>query len=115
MEASAMPLEEPTLLDQAGEFAQTQVKLLKYKAVDTGAELASSFIAGLVKAVLIASCIMILNVGICLWVGEILGKSYYGFFVVGGVYALIAVLLGAFGGKLMKEPISNMIIKKILK
>jgi hypothetical protein len=47
--------------------------------------------------------------------GEALGKSYYGFFVLGGFYILVGVIFQAFKNKWVEEPVSNAIIKKLTK
>jgi len=56
----------------------------------------------------------ILNIGLAIWIGELLGQMYLGFFVVGGFYALIAIILHLFRNSWLKKPVSSMIIKKML-
>ena len=34
-----------------------------------------------------------LNVGIALWLGDMLGKLHYGFFILAGVYFLIGIII----------------------
>jgi hypothetical protein len=58
---------------------------------------------------------LIVNIGLALWVGKLLGDSFYGFFIVGGFYALLAIPLHIFREQWIKYPISNSIIKELLK
>jgi hypothetical protein len=43
-----------------------------------------------------------------------LGKMFYGFFIVAGFYLLLGLLFYSMRNRWFKEPISNMIIQKIL-
>jgi len=53
---------------------------------------------------------MILNIGIALWIGEMLGKSYYGFLILSGFYAILAIIVQIFSNRWIKKPIRNSII-----
>jgi len=63
----------------------------------------------------VALFVFILSIGLALWIGEILGKTYFGFFVVGGGYAVIAIVLSFFRHQWLKFPISDAIITQIQK
>jgi O-antigen/teichoic acid export membrane protein len=65
--------------------------------------------------VIISFVIIIFSIGFSLLIGDWIGKSYYGFFVVGGVYTIIGLIIYARRGQWLKEPFSNMLIRKILK
>ena len=107
--------DEPGLFEKVGSYAEKRLLLLKYKAVDTGAEVVASLVAHLTVVVLLATFLLILNIGIALWIGHLLGYTYYGFFIVAAFYALVALLVYSFRHKLIKEPLNNLIIRKILK
>jgi len=47
-------------------------------------------------------------------VGEVLGKSYYGFFIISLFYVVLGLLLYAFRKQLVKTPVINFIIKSFL-
>ena len=115
MQTVAIPQEEPGLFEKAGEYAETQLLLFKYKAVDTGAEVISSLMAKLAVVMLLATFLLILSIGLALWIGYLLGQSYYGFLIVAGVYGLAALLLHSLGDQLIKQPVTDAIIRKILK
>ncbi len=115
MQQVAIQQNEPGLLEKAGEYAETQLLLLKYKAVDTGAEVVSSLVTRLAVVILVATFLLILNIGIALWIGHLLGFTYYGFFIVAAFYALVALLVYSFRHQWIKEPINDLIIRKILK
>jgi prolipoprotein diacylglyceryltransferase len=53
--------------------------------------------------------------GIALWLGEILGKLWYGFFIVAGFYAATGLVVYFFMREWIKNMVSNFIIKHVLK
>jgi hypothetical protein len=59
--------------------------------------------------------VVILSAGLALLIGYWTGKSFYGFFIIGGLYAVVGLVFFAFRNRWLKEPFSNMLIRKILK
>ena len=59
--------------------------------------------------------LIIPNIGLALWIGEVLGYSYCGFFVVAAFYLLLALLIYWFRNQWIKNPVSNFIISQSLK
>lgn len=103
------------LLEKAENYSKTTIELFKLHAIDKSADVVSSLVSRLAICLVVALFILILNVGVALWIGELLGKSYYGFFLLAGFYALIGTLLYIFRHQWIKYPVSNSIIKQILK
>jgi phosphoglycerol transferase MdoB-like AlkP superfamily enzyme len=109
MEDKATPIE--SLFERAEAYGKTSLNLLKLKAIDKSSELISTIMSWLIVVIVAALFFIILNIGIALWLGEILGKTYYGFFIVAGIYAV----LGVFFILWAKKYINNSIITKMLK
>jgi O-antigen/teichoic acid export membrane protein len=103
------------LLSDAGDYIETRTTLWKLKAIESLSDVSGELVSGLGMIVISSFVIIIFSIGLALLVGEWVGKSYYGFFIVGGVYAIIAVILFARREQWLKEPFSNMLIRKILK
>ena len=55
------------------------------------------------------------NIGIGLWLGEILHKNYYGFFALAGIYLIIGLIFFAGRNTWLRTPIANSIIKTVNK
>jgi hypothetical protein len=49
------------------------------------------------------------------WLGEILGRIFYGFFVVAAFYGITGIILHFFMHNWLKKTISDYIIKNVLK
>ena len=103
-----------TLFEKAGDYSKTSIELYKLQAIDKTAEVVSSLAARLVVTIVVALFIVSVNIGLALWIGELLGKTYYGFFVIGGLYAFIAMVVYACRNKWIKQPVSNSMINKML-
>lgn len=104
-----------TLYESAVVYAKTKLDLLKLKTVDKTSSLISSVIAGVAIAFVLIMFFLILNIGIGLLLGELFGKSYYGFFALAGFYLIIGIIFMSLKEKLFKTPVANMMIKKFLK
>ncbi|GGD80119.1 hypothetical protein GCM10011514_50130 [Emticicia aquatilis] len=103
------------LFEKAEDCGTTTIELMKLKAIDKSADIVSSFAVKIVLFITILLIIVIFNVGVALWIGDLLGKSYYGFFIVAACYALLSVLLRSYLNQWVKIPISNFIITQMLK
>ncbi|CAN5812554.1 hypothetical protein BH11BAC4_BH11BAC4_10230 [soil metagenome] len=104
-----------SLFEKTGDYLETRIDLYKLKAVDTSSDIISSFISKLVVLFVFAISIIIINIGIALLLGELLGKSYYGFFIVAGFYLIAGLIFNSMRSKWFKAPIADSLIKKFLK
>ena len=103
-----------SLIEKGEQYGKTTLELLKLRTIDKSADVASNLVSWLIVIIFAVLFFLILNIGVALWLGEILGKSYYGFFVVSGFYALLALVFGIFRKQLIKEPLNNSIIEQVL-
>ena len=107
------PLE--SLLEKGEEFGKTSLELLKLKALDKSTGLASSIVFNAVVLIILSLFLLMGTVGVALWLGEILGKPWFGFFVVAGFYVITGLVVYFFMQKWIKNVVSNYIIKHVLK
>ena len=113
MEDNAKLIE--SLLERVAEYGKTTYELVKLKALDKTSDVVSSFIPHSVVFVLIALFMLFVNLGLSFWLGEILGKTFYGFFVVASFYGLIGIVIHFFMHKWLKKLVFNYIVKHMLK
>jgi phosphoglycerol transferase MdoB-like AlkP superfamily enzyme len=104
-----------TLFERAEDYSKTTIELFKLEAIDKSSDVVSSLVTRLAVFMAVVLFILIISIGIALWIGKLLGESYYGFFIIGCFYALIAILLSTFRHQWIKYPVSNSIIKQMLK
>jgi len=108
----ATPIE--SLFEKVEDYSRTSIKLFKLNTIDKSADIVSSFAVKSVIFIFVAMFVLSINIGLALWLGEMLGKSYYGFFIVGGVYALIAIPVYIYRHQWIKEPVNNAVITKMM-
>ena len=103
------------LFEKAEDYTKTSVDLAKLTIIDKSADVLSSLMSQIAVAVVVAIVFTFINIGLSLWIGEMIGKSYYGFFIIAGDNFIIAILLYSYKNQLIKIPVSNTIITKLLK
>jgi len=104
-----------SLIEGITDFSKTSYELARLKAIDKSSDVASSMIPHSIVFVLFASFMLFANFGLAFWLGEILGNTYYGFFVVAGFYVITGLVLHFFFHKRIKNLIWNSIIRQVLK
>ncbi len=104
-----------SLIGNTTEYVETRVNLLKLKLVDKTSNVASTILTMLPRAIIFLLVFFLLNIGIALLIGDLVGKAYLGFLILTGFYLITGLVLYAGRNKFFKAPIANMIISKILK
>jgi len=103
-----------SIVERVTEYGKTSLELVKLNALEKTADVISSVIPYIVAFVIFAFAMVFLNVGLALWLGEILGEIFYGFLVIAAFYCIVAIIFHFFMRKWLKKLISNYIIKQVL-
>ena len=103
-----------SLFENAGNYLKTSVDLFKLKAIDRSSDIVSSIISMVVICFITIFGFFIVNIGLAFWLGSLLGETWYGFFSLGAFYLLLATLLFIFKAKWIKDPVNDLIVKKML-
>ena len=103
-----------SFIESAGAYLETRVELLKLQAVSKTSGVVSSLVSTIIFAVLIVFGVFILNIGLSIWIGTLLGELWLGFIIVGVFYIILAILFVSFKDKLVKRPLTDLLIKKLL-
>ncbi len=104
-----------SLFDKAKDYSNSTIELLKLNAVDKTADVVSSLISRLAIFLTLSLSLLVINIGFALWIGQVLGNYIYGFFIIGGFYSFLSLLLYLFRHQWIKYPVSNSIIKQMMK
>jgi hypothetical protein len=94
METKAKILEP--LLEKVEAYSRTSFELMRLKALDKTTEVASTLISKILVVVVFLFFAFSLNIAFALWMGDLLGKNYYGFLLaalVDGIFVLILSLI----------------------
>jgi hypothetical protein len=103
-----------SLFEKGEQYGKTTLELAKLKAIDKLADVVSNAASWFVIIALALLFFVVLNIGAALWLGELLGKLYYGFFAVAGFYALLTLIFWIFRKQLVKKPVGDTLIDNLL-
>jgi hypothetical protein len=95
-------------------YIYTCFELYKLKSVEKISSLLSSFASIVILFFIAVNSILFVSIAFALWLGELYGKFYFGFLIVSCIHFLVFII-GYFNRrKLIKNPLRNRIIKKLL-
>ncbi len=100
-----------TLLERVTELVKTSLELYKLKTVEKTAEVISTVVPRAIVFIVFSSFMLFLNLGLALWLGQVIGHTFYGFFVVAAFYAVIAAVMHFFMHKWLKRVVNEFIIR----
>ena len=105
----------PPIIDQLKEYAETQIKLAKYEAIDKSTTVFASLITDVIVSISLILTFLFLSFALAFYLSNLLNHSYAGGFgLVALLYLIIAIIIILAKGKLQK-PIVNLLIKKLFK
>jgi fatty acid desaturase len=94
METTASIVE--SLYERVETYSKTTIELSKLKALNTTTHVVTTMISRFSVIIMLALFALVMNIGIALWLGELLGKNYYGFFIVAAFYLVAGIVLHFF-------------------
>ena len=112
MEENITPVE--ALLERGQAYIKTTLQLFKLKGTDKIAEIVSNLVSGFVVLMLLGLLFINLNIGIALFIGDLLGKIWLGFFALSGFYGVMALIVYLLRNFLIKRAVRNSVIKILL-
>jgi hypothetical protein len=104
-----------SLLEKAADYGKTSFELAKLKALDKASDVVSTLVPKTIVFVLLATGLLFINFGLAVWLGDILGKLYYGFFVVAAFYGITGIIMHFFMHDWLKRMVRDTFIKQALK
>ncbi len=102
-----------SLFEHTSNYVETRVELVKLKAVKKSSEVVSTFISKIIIGGVIFLFLMVFNIAVGFWLGDMLGKNYHGFFVLALFYLIVGIIMYVSRDKWLKTPVANSIIKSI--
>jgi hypothetical protein len=101
------------LVEKATNYSTTSIQLTKLKTIRTVADVITTLITQVIIYLVMGVFILFCNLALAIWLGEILGKSYYGFLIVGLFYGLLTMIIYVFQNRWLKQPFQNIFIHKL--
>ncbi len=103
------------LIEEVREYLETRSRLSKLKAIDKGSQIASELTTIILLGLFFLLFLIFLSIAGALVLSDLLGKPYLGFLIVSVIYMLLAIILYFNKENLIKKPIANSLISKLLK
>jgi hypothetical protein len=101
------------LADQTQDLAETAYKIAILEGTEQVTKVVSTTIVISLLLLLLNFLLLFLGLGVAWWIGDAMHDVKIGFFIVGGFYLLLVILILSLGKKLIIPFFRNMIIKKI--
>ena len=104
-----------TLIDKSKDYLDTKIELTKLKTIDKSADVLSTAIVMVVMIFIGSLFVIFISIALALLIGRMLGAYHYGFFIMGGIYGILLLIIYLQKDKWIKTPIANGLINKMLK
>jgi len=104
-----------SVMERITDYGKTSLELVKLKTSDKTSDLLSSLLSYSIVLALISSFMVLVSLGVSIWLGELLGKIYFGFFVLAAVYGITTIIILLFFQKKIKQSFQDWTIKEMLK
>ena len=104
-----------SLFEKTVDYGKTSFQLVKLKTLSKTSDITSTYLSRLVVLIFAFSFMLFMSLGLAIWIGEVLGKSFYGFFVVGLFFGLVGIFIHFFLHKWLKKILADYIIQQVLK
>lgn len=103
------------LYEKAEQYAKTTLEVYRLKTIDKVTDVFASVASRFAILAVLALFFVLLTVGMALFLGEVLGKNYYGFFALALFYGLMAIVLIKNRKKWLDDKLNNYLINEIFK
>lgn len=103
------------LYQKVEKYSKTSFELLQLSTINKTSDILSSLAVVIALSILLAMFTLFMNIGISLYLGDLLHNYVLGFMIVAICYFIIGIILFFFRKSLIKTPIENLIISRFLK
>lgn len=101
------------IIESLEKYFKTSFEIVKLKSVEKTSDLFSTLIFRFILSIIATLSALILSIGCAYWLGDIFGKIYYGFIVVGTLWGVTFFFL-LLTNTILKRKINDFIIKQLL-
>jgi len=104
-----------SLVGKALDYGKTSLQLARLKTLRKSAEVGSSLLSNSLSLFFIFSMVLFASIGMAIWLGDLLGRSCYGYFAVAAFYLVAGTLERLFLHKWFQKVTADYFIKQVLK
>jgi hypothetical protein len=103
---------QPPIMEQLTEYAETRIKLTKYKVIEKSTSVAAGVVTDMAIVISLILTFMFASFTLALYLAEVLHSFWQGFGIVTLLYLFIGIIVMLARGS-FKKPIVNALIRKI--
>lgn len=103
------------LYEKAEQYVKTTLEVNRLKTIDKVTDVFASVASRFAILAIIALFFVLLTVGMALFLGELLGKNYYGFFALALFYGVMALVFIKMRKPWLDDKLNNYLINEIFK
>ncbi len=104
-----------TFIEKSQDYLETKIEITKLKTVEKSSDALSSIVVMIVLILLALPCILFISIALALYLGSLIGSAPTGFFIMGGFYGIVFLIIYLLRDKWIKTPVANLLIQKMLK
>ena len=101
-----------SLVTDFRKYIETRIDLIQFRAIDKSAHLVSGLLSNLILLSGSFLAVFLILCGLAYFIGEKLGKTYYGFFAVGGSVLIVLIPLLIFRRRWLAGRLADHIIRE---
>lgn len=98
------------MIDTLKDYAEKRLQLLKLEATEKSSLGAGNLVLIVLISISLLFFIALVNIGVGLWIGSLLGNYAYGILIMAGFYLLVVILL-----LLFRKTVLNLVAGSIIK
>ncbi len=104
-----------SLIEKSQDYLETKIEITKLKTVEKSSDILSSIVVLILLVFLALLCFLFISIALALYLGSLIGSQHTGFFIMGGFYGIVFLIIYLLRDKWIKIPVANLLIKKMLK
>jgi hypothetical protein len=102
-----------SIFESVEAYIKTTIELSKLKALDTVSGVITALISRVIICIVMTLFVIFLSVGMALFLGSLLEKTYYGFFIVAAFYLVMGAILSFSLQNWLKESMGDSLISQL--
>ena len=102
------------ILERAETFGKTSLELFKLQTIEKFTKFISHVVSRSIAFFVLSLFIIMLSIGASIWLGDLLGRMYYGFLCVAVFHFIIGCIIYFFMHNWIKKQVSDAIITEML-
>lgn len=100
-----------TLFTRVTDYSITHIELIKLRTIHKIIKVISAVFPDFIVSAFFVIFLLFVNLGLAFWLGDALGRVYFGFLLVASIYFILGLLLHFFFRGWLKKTVANYFIR----